>query len=57
MVWTGGSSKITVPGGNSTLAFSRLRVAPRLDTKVSRSTWAASTSSKRLRAQKSSSSL
>ena len=48
IVCVGGSSKINVPGGNSTPAFSRSSVTPRLEMNVSRSMCARSTSSKRL---------
>ena len=50
MVWVGGSSKITTPGGISMSALISSRIPPRPEMKVSRSTSPRSTSSYRLTA-------
>ena len=50
MVWVGGSSKMTTPGGISMFALMSSRIPPRPEMYVSRSTRPRSTSSKRLTA-------
>ena len=50
MLWTGGSSKMRVPGGISTFALISSRMEPREEENVSVSVSTRSTSAKRLRA-------